>query len=270
MRFLGVLVSFGVLNSVAGLWGGFDDEIDDLLNRLSDDEEEPVVEPTQAPSALPPVAAVVSPQTAPTTTRRPIEVRRHMLALTPRFLFGALQFRHPRRVREDQVALCPTDKGYCIDTRHSDAATCMYPSPIEIKRCLDRSCLNAPENPQIFAQYGEPSYCKDYMAMPEGRICHWGTTFCSCPEFGIEYADALIQLATDPVPSGFASVGECHYPLDYKADNDYNGAGATLAPVPTIGGGAGVRRGPKAQSPKQDSGAASAALLTAALVAALL
>ena len=253
--------------SATGLFGDtFDDELDGVIDAALGGSTPGAATVHAAAPATSAPASVAAPTTATTSTAAPTTagpvVQKFELKMRPRFIFGVRQFRRVRAVREDQVALCPSDRSYCIDSRHSDSATCMYPSPLEIKRCLDRSCQNAPENDAIFAQFGEPSYCKDYMAMPEGRICHWGTTFCSCPEFDIEYANALVQVATEAVPAGFRRAADCFYPDDYKAENNYEGVPATLAPVPA--GGA----GPRARL-NDPSGSGSLFVLGAALVALL-
>ncbi len=147
------------------------------------------------------------------TTIKPRKVTK----MEPRFIFGAAL---GRRVGSGRRALCPRgDKKYCIDTRFSDEATCMYPDPTTVKICLDESCFEMPENEKIFEKYGEDSYCKDYMNTPEGRLCHWSMVPCTCNKFDLEYVDARIVYETDPIPAGWHEVQACEYPDNFKAEN---------------------------------------------------
>ena len=161
-----------------------------------------------------------STKTTTTTTQAPITTRTFTIPMTPRFVFGVLQKRRHRSLSADTRALCPTEKTYCIDSRDSDATTCMYPSPIAIKECLDDSCVAAPGNAAVFAKQGEDSYCKDYM-LPEGRVCHWIEVPypCTYSKFDITYVDALLVKNYDPNPKGWAPARVCQYPDNYKAEN---------------------------------------------------
>lgn len=173
-----------------------------------------------------------------TTTEEPVlATREYKVSMGPRFLFGVLQRRRTRNLPAGKIAVCPSDRQFCIDTRKSDETTCLYPDPLTIKLCLDDSCKAIPENDQILAQYGEDSYCKDFMAMPEGRLCHWSMSSCTCDKFDLTYVDALIINSEDAIPSGWKAVGQCEYPDNYKAVNwreNGNGQG-TLRPLPQFG-----------------------------------
>lgn len=137
----------------------------------------------------------------------------------PKFLLGVRQFRQPLLNASNSRAACPGDRAYCIDTRHSDSWTCMWPAPIEIKECLDESCRATPENDNIFKKFGEDSYCKDFAA-PEGRVCQWTTdTFCTCAKYKIVYTNAVPVLPRQRAPTGYAFARECEYADNYKAIN---------------------------------------------------
>ena len=137
----------------------------------------------------------------------------------PKFVLGVRQFRQPILNASNSRAACPGDRSYCIDTRHSDSWTCMWPAPIEIKICLDESCRATPENDHIFKKFGEDSYCKDFAA-PEGRVCQWtADTFCTCAKYKIVYMNAVPVLPHQRVPTGYAFARECEYADNYKATN---------------------------------------------------
>jgi hypothetical protein len=143
--------------------------------------------------------------------------------MSPKFSFGVKQARgytHSPPSSPEVVVACPTDKKYCIDTKYSDAGTCMWPSPVIIKECLDDACAAHPANESIFKTHGEDSYCKDWQKVPEGRVCHWTTdVFCSCDKFDITYTDAKYVSPAEVMPSGYASAQPCNYPINYKAIN---------------------------------------------------
>jgi hypothetical protein len=116
-------------------------------------------------------------------------------------------------------AACPGDRSYCIDIRHCDSWTCMWPAPIDIKECLDESCRATPENDHIFKKFGEDSYCKDFAA-PEGRVCQWtADTFCTYAKYKIVYMNAVPVLPHQRVPTGYTFARECEYADNYKGLN---------------------------------------------------
>ena len=158
---------------------------------------------------------------------------RKVIKMGPRFIFGAGA---GGRLSGGKTALCPSgDKQYCIDTRFSDETTCLYPDPTTIKICLDEGCFNMPENEKIFAKYGEDSYCKDYMTTPEGRLCHWSMTPCTCDKYDLEYVDARVIYSSDPIPTGWQEVKACEYPDNFKAENrrqNNDDQGGKRRPVP--------------------------------------
>ena len=143
------------------------------------------------------------------------------------------------------VAACPTDREYCIDTRFSDEGTCMFPSPETVKECLDDTCAAHPGNEAIFKSKKEDSYCKDWQAAPEGRVCHWTTdVFCSCPSFSIVYTNAAFVPVGGLAPYGYAIAEQCKYPDNYKAknkrelnQNDNGAGGAQDKPLQRLGPG---------------------------------
>ena len=109
---------------------------------------------------------------------------------------------------------CPSDRAYCIDFRGSDNGTCMYPDPLEIKRCYDGSCIQSAWGPIVRKQQGEDTYCKDFMT-PGGRVCQWlDTVPCTCEAKSIYYYSGEFIPDTEPIPYGFREVHPCTYPLD--------------------------------------------------------
>lgn len=176
-----------------------------------------------------------------TTTREPTTQRvvpipsPSVVEMTPMFVLGMRQFRGPVTVGAGYRAACPTTHDYCIDVRHSDTATCMYPPPLQIKICLDESCKASAANIDIFKKHGEDSYCKDYAATPAGRVCHWTTsTYCTCEKFSIQYVTAHRVHETERVPAGWRVAKPCDYKDDYKAFNnrELEASGQALRPVP--------------------------------------
>jgi len=189
----------------------------------------------------PTASSTGTPTTTTTTTRAPTTQRvvpaprPSVVEMKPMFVLGMTQFRGAVMVGEGFRAACPATKNYCIDVRHSDAATCMYPSPLVIKICLDESCKASAANIDILKNHGEDSYCKDYAATPEGRVCHWTTsTYCTCNKFSIEYVTAHLVHETEKVPAGWTIAKPCDYRDDYKAINyrELEKTSHKLRPVP--------------------------------------
>ena len=93
-----------------------------------------------------------------------------------------------------------------------------------------------PENEKIYEKYGDDSYCKEYMNTVEGRLCHWSSTPCTCPQYELTYVDALIVDSSSPIPTGWHAVKDCEYPVNYKAENRRANRGDSAAekrkPVP--------------------------------------
>jgi hypothetical protein len=109
---------------------------------------------------------------------------------------------------------CPNDRLYCIDYQSSDNGTCMYPDPLEIKRCYDNSCTGSAWGALVRKQQGEDTYCKDFMT-PQGRVCQWlDSVPCSCEARSIYYYTGEFIPPSEPIPYGFAEVHPCTYPLD--------------------------------------------------------
>jgi len=152
-------------------------------------------------------------------------VHHYNLPLTGKFSFGVFgqrQYKRDPPASPDTVIACPTDYNYCLDTKYSDVGTCMWPSPIEIKECLDDTCASNPANEAIFKQHGEDTYCKEWQKSPEGRVCHWTIDlYCSCPKFDIVYTDARYIASGSAIPRGFARVEPCIYPINYKRKNKH-------------------------------------------------
>lgn len=154
------------------------------------------------------------------------------------FQFGirnADRFHETRLVPRYHKAACPTDREYCIDTRYSDAGTCMHPSPLEIKKCLDESCRILPENQAIFEEFHEDSYCKEYQS-PSGRVCQWTAIPCTCASTPIRYTNAVFVTSSDVLPSSHAVAHTCQYPDKYKAVNmrELEEAPQTPKPKPLV------------------------------------
>lgn len=109
---------------------------------------------------------------------------------------------------------CPNDRAYCIDFEASDNGTCMYPDPLEIKRCYDQSCTGSAWAPLIRKQQNEDTYCKDFMT-PQGRVCQWlDSVPCSCESRSIYYYSGEFIPPEEPIPYGFTEAHPCTYPLD--------------------------------------------------------
>ena len=109
---------------------------------------------------------------------------------------------------------CPNDRLYCIDYQSSDNGTCMYPDPLEIKRCYDSSCTGSAWGALVRKQQGEDTYCKDFMT-PQGRVCQWlDSVPCSCEARSIYYYSGEFIPPTEPIPYGFSEAHPCTYPLD--------------------------------------------------------
>ncbi len=120
----------------------------------------------------------------------------------------------PRDPPPGHTVVCPSDRAYCIDYRASDNGTCMYPDPLEIKRCYDSSCINSAWNALVFKTHGENSYCKDFMT-PAGRVCQWADNqACTCTTKSIAYYDAEFIPPGESIPLGFSQVYPCTYTLD--------------------------------------------------------
>jgi hypothetical protein len=175
--------------------------------------------------------------TETTTTEAPVLTKKYTIPMGPRFVFGVLQKRHKRFAATEALVACPSDKNYCIDERYSDAVTCMYPDPTTVKVCLDESCEKLPENEEIFKQVFEDSYCKDYMS-PEGRVCQWTATPCTCQKYDLEYVDAFVVSPGSGIPRGWKTAPKCEYPDNFKAENkraDQDGPGRRPNPRLNMG-----------------------------------
>lgn len=147
--------------------------------------------------------------------------KRWIVSLAPRYVLGADMVRGRKRhdPAPGKKVLCPSDKEYCIDVRHSDRGTCMFPEPIAIKICLDETCATSPENENIFKQYGEDSYCKDRQNV-DGRVCQWIDSIpCSCSKFDLEYVDAVYFPEGELTPEGYKVAKECKYADNYRGEN---------------------------------------------------
>ena len=168
-----------------------------------------------------------------------------VLAMVPKFTFGAVQRRGYSigDAPPGTVAACPTERDYCIDSRFSDHGTCMHPSPETIKECLDDTCAAHPGNDAIFQEHKEDSHCKDWQQSPEGRVCHWTSdVFCSCPTFSIVYTNAVFVPIGGVAPLGYAVAEQCKYADNYKAKNkrelnDAGNAGPQGKPLQRLGPG---------------------------------
>ena len=109
---------------------------------------------------------------------------------------------------------CPSDRAYCIDYQSSDNGTCIYPDPLEIKRCYDASCTGSAWATTVRKQQNEDTYCKDFMT-PQGRVCQWiDSVPCSCEARSIYYYSGEFIAPGLPIPYGFAEAHPCTYPLD--------------------------------------------------------
>jgi len=124
----------------------------------------------------------------------------------------------PRQARpaltEGSMAACPTTKDFCIDTRWSDARTCLYPMPHLIKRCYDESCIQSSFGFERKQANLEDTYCKDFMDV-EGRVCQYNDfKKCTCPSDieDVAYANAVVVYKGESVPPGYRIAPECIYP----------------------------------------------------------
>lgn len=194
---------------------------------------------TQSPATTSETTGLPRETTSLPSSISPAPIETWTLSLGPKFVLGAAQRRGYRAFAgpEGSVAACPKNRDYCIDTRYSDAATCMYPSPETIKECLDDTCAAHPGNEAIFKSKNEDSYCKDWQKSPEGRVCHWTSdVFCSCPKFSIVYTNAEFVAPGEAAPQGYALAQPCKYADNYKAknkrgDQENNNAGPNGQPL---------------------------------------
>lgn len=147
------------------------------------------------------------------------ESREYEVALVPRFILGVGQFRELKKLNPYHRSACPSNRQFCVDSRDSDSMTCMWPSPMSVKVCLDESCRSILENNNIFKTIGEDSYCK-HDAASDGRVCQWTTDiYCTCNKFSVIYTDAISIGPDDVPPLGYMFARDCEYPDDYKAEN---------------------------------------------------
>ncbi len=112
------------------------------------------------------------------------------------------------------VPACPGDLDFCIDSRWSDAQTCLYPMPHLIKRCFDESCIQSPFGGERAQNRLEDTYCKDFMDV-EGRVCQYNDALrCQCPADieDIVYANAVVVHQGESMPPGYRFAPECVYP----------------------------------------------------------
>ena len=180
--------------------------------------DEPIFFDQGLPGTLSPESALVSETpSAPSIVPKKYEVREAMkLELLPFVTIGVKAVRSgPRHdPPPGHRVACPTDRAYCIDYRSSDNGTCMFPDPLEIKRCYDDSCAQSAWGPIVRKQQGEDTYCKDFMT-PSGRVCQWlDTVPCTCQSKAIFYYSGEFIPNDEPMPYGFKEVFPCIYPLD--------------------------------------------------------
>jgi hypothetical protein len=184
---------------------------------------------------IPIVSSEASTTTTTTTTTTLAPYTTYTLRLTPFAPLGVRPLRRGRsspRVFPGQTVYCPSDRSFCIDTRFSDAGTCMSPSPVTVKKCFDRSCRLSPANDRVLAWKGEDSYCKEFMSS-EGRVCHWAPEVpCTCESQSIVYTDALVQFPDQPVPVGYRRAKECVYTDNYKDSRIVDPVGPQIRPPP--------------------------------------
>ena len=181
----------------------------------------PAMVRTEAPRAV--VASTVAPTSTSITAQHTqpakprYEIRQpYVLELQPFVEIGIRAVRPgpPRVPPPGHTTVCPSDRAYCIDYKASDNGTCMYPDPLEIKRCYDSSCINSAWNALVYRTHGENSYCKDFMT-PAGRVCQWADNqACTCNTKSITYYDAEFIPPGEDIPQGFSQVYPCTYPLD--------------------------------------------------------
>lgn len=116
----------------------------------------------------------------------------------------------------DSRVACPNSFSFCIDTRWSDARTCIYPNPHLIKRCYDEGCIRSDFGQDRITQGLPDTYCKDFMDV-EGRFCQWTEQVrCTCTEEDedIVYANSVVVAAGNPMPEGYRTASECIYPTN--------------------------------------------------------
>lgn len=151
-----------------------------------------------------------------------------------RWLNGESPPKEPRIVPEGSRVACPVGFEFCIDSRWSDAQTCLRPNPHLIKRCLDESCIGSAFGKKRAAEYLEDTYCKDFMSF-EGRFCQWTEEVrCTCSPSveDIVYANGVVLSWAEEVPEGYTLASECLYPSN-NIKRMPNGA---YVDVPVIGG----------------------------------
>ena len=192
--------------------------LDNALVQTESTTLKPLVVQTEAPqvvvertNTLPPARVATQPPAPKYEVRQP-----YVLELQPFVEIGIRAVRPgpPRIPSPGHTPVCPSDRAYCIDYKASDNGTCMYPDPLEIKRCYDSSCINSPWNALVFRTHGENSYCKDFMT-PAGRVCQWADNqACTCNTKSIMYYDAEFIPPGETIPPGFSQVYPCTYPLD--------------------------------------------------------
>jgi hypothetical protein len=131
-----------------------------------------------------------------------------------RWLNGETPPKNQRHLPAGTTVACPTDFSFCVDTKWSDAQTCLHPNPHLIKRCMDLGCIESPFGRARAAAFEEDTYCKDFMSR-EGRYCQWTEKYmCNCPSHveDIVFANAIIVNANEPLPHGYRIAKECIYP----------------------------------------------------------
>lgn len=107
---------------------------------------------------------------------------------------------------------CPHSFDFCIDTRWSDARTCMYPNPHLIKRCYDEGCIRSEFGVARSNAGEEDTYCKDFMDI-EGRFCQWTESVrCTCSDNVEDIVFANAVTVYNLVPEGYRMASECVYP----------------------------------------------------------
>jgi hypothetical protein len=163
-----------------------------------------------------PILLPVTPEVEPVVP----EPKRWRVKMGPKFLIGAIHVRGKDRPDppSGHKVLCPNTHKFCIDERYSDKGTCMYPSPVDIKQCLDDSCSDQPDNEANFQKVKEDSYCKDFKRAAS-RVCQWLDNPCTCDKFDIEYVDAVYWPRDERTPEGYKVATTCAYLEKYKRVN---------------------------------------------------
>ena len=157
-----------------------------------------------------------------------------------RWLNGESPPKKPRTVPEGSRVACPLGFEFCVDSRWSDAQTCLHPNPHLIKRCLDESCIGSAFGKKRAAEYLEDTYCKDFMNF-EGRFCQWTEEVrCTCSPSveDVVYANGVVLSSAEEAPEGYTLASECVYPSN-NIKRMPNGAYVDVpvtggAPVPPI------------------------------------